>query len=377
MAREATEAIVGVVVVSWNVRPLLDACLQSVLAGPVACRVVVVDNASTDDSVTYLRRRYPAVAVIANRENVGYSRAVNQGLRMLAVLPPQEQPVELASQGLVNRLSPASQALVDLPATAPDGLVDLPARASEPLVDRPPLAAVLLLNPDAQLLPGALPALWARLQSDERIGCVGPRLVYPDGRHQPSMRRFPSLATALLESTPLAWHWSSNPVARRYRMQDADATVPQAVDWVTGAVMLLRSRALEQVAGLDESFFLYSEELDLCRRLHAAGWKVYYEPGAVAIHHEAASSDQVGASRQLWFQQSRMRYYAKHHGRRTAIGLCLVLRTIFAAEMLLEGAKLLVGHKRALRRARVGAYWDVVRHLGAIGAAGSLPRLEA
>ncbi len=343
MSGGAAPPSIGVVVVSWNIRHLLDACLGSVVGAPGVAEVVVVDNASADGTVAYLKAHYPEVRLIANAANQGFSRAVNSGLRALGILPPGDQP------------------------SGPDDL-------SAPDPGATPLPAVLLLNPDAVLMPGALPKLWQRLASDQRIGCVGPRLVYPDGRHQPSMRRFPGLATALWESTPLAWHWPGNPVARRYRMADADARRPQTVDWLTGAVMLLRGQALRELGGLDESFFLYSEELDLCRRLTLAGWTVYYEPEAVAIHHEAASSDQVSAQRHLWFQQSRIRYYAKHHGRASASLLCLAVRAMFALELLLEGAKLMLGHKPVLRRARIMAYGAVIRQLHGTGDSPAQPK---
>jgi hypothetical protein len=167
----------------------------------------------------------------------------------------------------------------------------------------------------------------------------------------------------MLESTPLAWCWPNNPIARRYRLADVPPGRPSAVDWVTGAALLVRARALADVGLFDEAFFMYSEEVDLCRRLSRAGWRVLYEPAAEVVHHEARSSDQVGGARHLLFHRSRLHYYRKHHGRLAAGVVLSSTASQFAAALLVEGAKWAIGHKRPMRRDRVSSYWALLRGL--------------
>jgi GT2 family glycosyltransferase len=159
---------------------------------------------------------------------------------------------------------------------------------------------------------------------------------------------------------PVAWRWPNLPPIRRFHMRD-DPDLPGDVDWLTGAMILFRREALEGAGGFDEGFFMYSEELDLCRRLHAAGWRIRYEPSARARHHEARSSAQVPDERQLHFLRSRLRYFRKHHGRLAAAFLRWGILLQFAAQAALEAGKWLLGHERGLRRRRLRAHVALLR----------------
>jgi len=313
----SAEAPVGVAIVSWNVRDLLLRAVASVAAAAVPTRIVVVDNASRDGSAEAVREAFPEALVVANAGNPGFAVANNQALRALGVLDGNGAPA-------------------------------------------PPF--VLLLNPDAELRPGALEALVAHLQAHPEAGAVGPLLRYPDGSVQSSRRRFPGLLALLAEATPIEWHWPGHPIARRLRMDDVPPVRPHAVGWLNGAAVLLRAEALAAVGGFDEGYFMYSEELDLFRRLQAAGWAVHFVPAAEAVHHEGQSSGQVAAARQLRFVRSRVRYAARHHGRAAALLVDAGIRAQFAFELALEAAKWALGHKRALRAERVRGYWGVVRN---------------
>jgi len=314
--------MLGIVIVSWNVREYLRACLLSVQQHPATRhgqRVVVVDNASTDGTHDMLRHDFPQVQVLVNSTNRGFSGGNNDGLRHL------EQT----------------------------------AFAAEPQPADPRF--VLLLNPDAQVTSGALDELLAYAQAHPAVGVVGPQLRYPDGAVQSSRRRFPTLLTAIFESTWL------QPIAPRavldhYYMRNYRDDETCEVDWVVGAAMLVRWEAYLQVGGLDErTFFMYSEELDWCKRIKNAGWKVAYHPRAVIVHHEGRSSEQVVARRMIHFNTSKARYFAKHHGRAQAAALRLALLGMFAWQWGLEGAKWLAGHRRHLRAERMQAYAQVLR----------------
>jgi GT2 family glycosyltransferase len=124
---------------------------------------------------------------------------------------------------------------------------------------------------------------------------------------------------------------------------------------------LVRREVIDQVGKLDEGFFMYSEELDWCRRIKGAGWKIVYLPKAQVIHHLGKSSDQVVAQRHIYFQTSKVRYFRKHHGQWAAGWLRIALLAMYVWQLILEAAKGLIGHKRELRRERVRAYWQVLR----------------
>ena len=199
----------------------------------------------------------------------------------------------------------------------------------------------------------ALVTLVDYLETHADVGVVGPQLRYGDGRLQSSRRRFPTLLTALFESTPLDWHWPANRWARWYRMEDQESggrgqesgvrgqngSAGAEVDWLVGAALMTRRTVLAQVGGFDEGYFMYSEELDWCRRVRAAGWRIVYLPSAQITHYEGKSSEQVVAARHIRFQTSKIRYFRKFHGPRAAGFLRAFILSAFAVEWGLEAAK--------------------------------------
>ena len=219
---------------------------------------------------------------------------------------------------------------------------------------------VLLLNPDTEVVGDALAAMVDYADAHSDVAVMGPRLLGPDGAPQHSRYRFPTLATALFEST---WLQPVAPrrILERYHALDLPDDRPVDVDWVRGAALLARRQAVEQIGLLDERFFMYSEELDWCRRFRDAGWRVIYLPAAQVVHYEGKSSEQVAPARHIYFQTSKVRYFRKHHGRLAGLGVRAVLLANYVAQVAVEGAKFVLGHKRPLRRERVRAYWQVLR----------------
>ncbi|MCS6910188.1 MAG: glycosyltransferase family 2 protein [Anaerolineales bacterium] len=296
----------SVIIVSWNVRELLRACLHSLPLNDPQTEVIVVDSASSDGSAAIVRDEFPSVRLIASEVNLGYSRGNNLGLKH--------------------------------------------ARGDY----------LLVLNPDTEVVGDALSVMCAYMDTHPQVGVLGPQLVYADGVPQSTRRRFPTLLTALFESTwlqPLA----PRSVLDRYYARDLPAEQPAEVDWLVGAALLLRREAYQQVGGFDEGFFMYSEELDLCRRMKAANWKVVHLPAARILHHEARSSAQVPAATHIRFNTSKIRYFCKYHGVTVAEALRLYLLANFAVQLALEWTKGLLGHKRELRAQRVRAYAEVLR----------------
>lgn len=297
----------SIVIVSWNVRDLLRSCLESIFVASLdRLEVIVVDNASSDGSVAMLRDEFPHVRLIANEDNRGFPTANNQGLDV--------------AQGRY----------------------------------------VMVLNPDTEVCDDALSRLIGYLDMHEDVGAIGPQLLNSDGSVQSSRRRFPTFATGIFEST---WLRSIAPrgMLRRYTMDDVPDDVSHEVDWLTGACIVVRREVLESIGGFDEAFFMYSEELDWCRRIKSAGWKIVYLPNAKVVHHSGKSSEQVVAARHIHFQTSKVHYFRKYHGRFTAGVLRVLLLVMYVWQIGLEGLKALLGHKRAMRVERIAAYRQVLR----------------
>jgi N-acetylglucosaminyl-diphospho-decaprenol L-rhamnosyltransferase len=297
----------SIVVLNWNVRDLLDRCLASLRSDHGALEIIVVDNASRDDSVAMVRAKYPQVTLIANAENRGFTGGNNQGIE--------------AAHGRY----------------------------------------VMVLNPDTEVLGDALDRLVAYLDGHPDVGAIGPQLLNPDRSIQSSRRRFPTLSTAFFEST-----WLQGIAPRRvlthYYMDDVPATTTHEVDWLNGACTVFRREVLERVGVYDaQNYFMYSEELDLCRRVKEAGWKIVYLPEAQVVHYVGQSSDQAAAARHIYFQTSKVHYFRKWHGACVADLLRAFLLSQYAWQIGLESVKGLLGSKRELRKQRVGAYWQVVR----------------
>jgi hypothetical protein len=195
---------------------------------------------------------------------------------------------------------------------------------------------------------------------------------------QSSRRRFPTLATAFTESTLLQQWFPQNRVLAHYYVSDHSDDKEQDVDWLVGACMLVRRATWEQVGHLDEAFFMYSEEMDWCRRAKASGWRVVYIPDAAIVHHEGQSSMQVVPARHIYFQSSKVHYFRKHHGVLAAEWLRAFLLATYVYQLSLESIKWLLGHKRPLRRKRAAAYLRVLRSgLRAHGQASALQGLPS
>ncbi|NHZ72408.1 MAG: glycosyltransferase [Aquificales bacterium] len=211
-----------------------------------------------------------------------------------------------------------------------------------------------------QTLDDALSKMMVYTVENPGIGVLGCQLLNGDGTVQSSKRRFPTIATAFFESTWLE-KVAPKAVLEKYYAQDLSDDAINDVDWVMGACMLMPRQAVVDVGGMDEAYFMYSEELDLCRRIKDSGWRVVYYPKAQIIHYVGQSSDQAVVARHINFQRAKLRYFRKYHGRFFAILLRMFLLLNYSWQILLESAKGLLGHKRPLRQQRVRAYWQVLR----------------
>jgi GT2 family glycosyltransferase len=190
----------------------------------------------------------------------------------------------------------------------------------------------LLLNEDSELEPGATAALHDALANDERAAAAGARLVRPDGSPQPSAWRFPSPGTALLSAL-----W----LHRRFVVQSRGSRVRE-VDWAQSAALLVRRDAAAGIGYFDPAFFVYSDEVDFCKRLRDAGWSVLYVPDARAAHHEQLSTGRVPHRRIVELSRNRDRYMRKHHGATAALVVRWLTAWTYAVRAL--AALFLPGH---------------------------------
>lgn len=220
-------ATVAVVIVNHNTRDDLLACVATLAEGG-ADEVLVADSGSTDGSLDVLGERFPSVRRLA-LPNVGFGKAANAGAA----------------------LTGAGQ--------------------------------LVIANADTRFPPGSLRAMGDYLAAHPGVGALGPLIRFPDGRIQLSARAFPSIGQAVGHGVFGMW-WPSNPWTRAYRLTDWDHASERDVDWVSGACVAVRRTAFEEVGGFDPAYFMFVEDVDLCARLQAAGWRVVFSPLAEVTH---------------------------------------------------------------------------------------------
>lgn len=253
---------VTVSIVNWNTRDELRECLTSILAQEgAAFEVVVVDNASSDGSVQMVRADFQDRAIlIANSSNIGFGAAHNQVMRI--------------------------------------------ARGRY----------VFLMNPDARFLEhDGLARMIEHMDENPAVGILGPRILNPDGTLQFSARRFPTMFAAAFRHTIWGRLFPDNRFVRKYLMTDWAHDMTAEVDWVSGAAMLVRRKMLDEIGVMDEGYFMYCEDVDLCRRAKTAGWKVVYLPLANVSHRIGAASDQNPIAMIRQHHNSMLRYFLKHN----------------------------------------------------------------
>jgi hypothetical protein len=289
MATAPVTASVSVIIVNYKSYEELDACLASLqTATSVADEVIVIDHASSAPDLERVCARHPFVRIQALANNAGFSGGVNRGARL---------------------------------ATGRN---------------------LLILNPDTRVARGAVEAMGGYLDAHPDVAVVGPRVEGPDGQLQRSARRFPTMLTGLAgRSSLLTRLWPRNPLSRWDMLADASTTHAIDVDWVAGSCMAVKSAAFHAVGGMDENFFLYWEDADLCKRLQATNWRTVYLPSAVVVHHVGQSRRHAQALSARAFHRSAYLYFRKHRaGRFRAVSLPFA-RGLLYARMALHLAVLL------------------------------------
>lgn len=257
-----------IVTVSFNTRDLLDECLASALAGMERSGLEgdlwVVDNASADGSAAMVRQRFPSVRLIDSHENLGFAAGNNLALQAIA-----------AETGASPR-------------------------------------HVLFLNPDTRIIGDALGEMVLSLDQSPGAGAAGARLVHGDGSFQHSAFAFPGLAQVFLDFHPLHPRLLDSRLNGRYPRELYEGTRPFAVDHPLGAALMVRRETLDQVGSFDERYFMYCEEIDLCRRIRTAGWDIYCVPKAEIVHFVGQSTRQFRDRMFVALWRSRFLMYQQH-----------------------------------------------------------------
>jgi GT2 family glycosyltransferase len=286
------ELKLSIIIVSYNTKDLLIQCLSSVLKTPsdLDFEIIVVDNCSKDGSVEEVQKNFPQVKLIINQVNVGFAKANNQAI------------VNTAGEYF------------------------------------------LLLNSDTKALPGALDLMVDYMGQNRKVGALGCKLLNEDFSLQGSCRHFPTLLVLSFQLYGLNALFPRSRLFGRYPMSYWDHNQIRKVDWISGACLLLRREAIDQVGLLDENYFMYSEDTDWCYRINRAGWDVVFLPEAKVIHFGGASAQL--SNRGVFYDntltydlyRSLFYYFKKFHGKFKAS----ILRILVATSLFLRIMKWLL-----------------------------------
>jgi len=297
------------IIVTFNSGASIRGCLDALVPGD--CEIVVVDNASADDTVQRVeefRARYP-VRLIVNEQNLGFAAAVNQGVR------------EASSDVL------------------------------------------LILNPDAIAEPNAVAALLLCMESSG-AAAAGGALLGEDGKPERgfTFRRLPTPVALSYEALLVNQLWPRNPVNRRYRCLDADYSQPQEVEQPAGACLAVTRTMWNSLGGFDEQFFpVWFEDVDFCKRVRDNGGRIVYCPGARFKHSGAHSVGQLSFRARQIFWYGNMLFYAKKHFTR---GQVRILRLAIIGGMLLRSVAAVLGARQRPLGETLAGYWEITRTVG-------------
>jgi len=253
----------SIIIVSWNAREDLVNCLRSI-GKKQPCdeyEIIVIDNASMDGTAETVRNNFPEVTLIVNDENRGFAAANNQGIRR--------------SQGQY----------------------------------------ILLLNPDTIVHSESLNILVNFLDDNKNVGICGPKLLNNDGTTQPSTRRYPTFRGVIHRHTVFRSIRIFRGQYQKWLMKDFGHDKQMDVDEVTGAALMVRRSVIEEVGDMDEAFFMYYEEVDLCFRANQVNWRIVFIPDAKITHLGGRSAEQIPVSNRIMMLTSLLTFFRKHRGK--------------------------------------------------------------
>jgi hypothetical protein len=265
---------ISIVIVSWNTRDFLLDCLESIKTNDpnVSMEIIVVDNASTDGSPEAIENKYPDVHLIRNDRNDGFAKGNNIGIR--------------ESKGRY----------------------------------------ICLINSDVKVLPGCLTQLYDYMENHPDIGIIGPRMLNADLSRQCTCRHFPTLWNIFCSATALYKLFPKSRIFSGDQMFYFKHDIIRDIDVLAGCFLMVRREAFDQVGYLDDQFFMYSEDVDWCKRFWQAGWQVVILPEAESIHYGGASSANDPLKFSVAQEKSLFQYWRKHHNRLSfAVLFCIIV----------------------------------------------------
>jgi GT2 family glycosyltransferase len=283
VARKGKHQAVSICIVSWRTKRQVEACLRSIYqtVQGISYEIVLVDNASRDGTVEMIESNFPAVNCVENAQNLGFPRAANQAL--------------FASRGQY----------------------------------------VLLLNPDTIVLPNTLENLVAFMNEHPEAGAVTCKILNPDGTLQTECRRMlPTLTSEFFELTGLQRLFPNNRIIGQWRMPYWQPEDPCEIQLASGACLMIRRRAIEEVGALSEEAFMYLEDLDYCYRLRQKGWRVYFCPGTEIIHQGQQSSMHILSHVRALSYDARYKFFRMHYGNGSAVILRIMVISAMGARLL-------------------------------------------
>ena len=256
------EIDLSIIIVNYKVKDLLRKCLETIFnfQKELSFEVMVIDNNSEDQSTRMLKEEFAQVKLLENKRNLGFSAACNQGIER--------------SRGRY----------------------------------------VLFLNPDTEFTSGGISKMVEFMDAHPQVGICGPKMTDPQGRVHFSCRSFPSYLTAISSSQSILNRlFPRNPLSRKYLLKDQNRSQEREVDWVSGSCLLTKRDVFEKIGPLDETFFMYVEDIDFCYRAKDANFSVYYFPDVVVIHHIGKSTRKKKLLMQTEHHRSMYHFYRKHH----------------------------------------------------------------
>jgi N-acetylglucosaminyl-diphospho-decaprenol L-rhamnosyltransferase len=301
---------VSIIIVTWNNAPDIGRCLDS-LSGidqRMRAEILVVDNASSDQTVEVIQNGYPHVRVVCNKQNVGFAAANNQAMRMT------------------------------------DGRY------------------VMLLNPDTSVDAGTVEVLVHYLDGSPKAWVAGPMILNPDRSLQVSGVRFPSRSNILVESLFLDRLFPHSRLFGSHKELFEDPHEPRAVDYVQGSALMVRREAINRVGVLDEGFFMYFEEADWCYRIKEAGGEVHYSPVGKVVHYGGNAFAHFDERRLVHYHRSMLRFFKKHYSLAQTLGLRPILALRSTIRVFLWGTISLVSASK--RRVAISSARGYLRVLG-------------
>jgi GT2 family glycosyltransferase len=266
----------SIIIITYNSEHLIGPCLDSIYETikDIDYEIIVIDNASSDNTVAFLQKKYPKINLVVNSENVGFARGVNQGIKK--------------------------------------------ARGE----------FILLLNPDMRVLQGTINKSLAYLEKNSEIGILGCQFLYPNMRLQASFGNFPSLFTEFLQTTYLYKFLPWGRFIPESTISKKRFKKIHKVDWLSGGFMILRRDVFKKIGLFDENFFMYLEDIDLCFRARKAGFKIIYFPKAQVIHHHMASTKK-DPSRAIINELKSLIYYFKKYKKNIFILKILIYSKLY------------------------------------------------